>query len=43
MIDATGTIVIKVAGTTPPPEPFPWAIIAVFGGVAVVGFLLLKK
>lgn len=41
MQDATGNITIKAIGAAP---EFPWLIIAVFVGVAIVGgYFLLKK
>ena len=43
MIDAVGSITIKVIGDTPSQE-IPWLIIAVVGGVIIVsGLFLMKK
>jgi hypothetical protein len=42
MIDAVGSITIKVIGGTPKPE-IPWPLIAVVGGAAIVGSAIFLK
>ena len=45
VVDDTEDVVIPVSGA-PPPEEFPWLIIAIVAGVAIIGavaFAMFKK